>query len=222
MRSAHGDIKAFVAEDRLTAAYMIVAHSALFLGVSLGFLQALEYAGIDLYPRVSFLIKSYYHWLSLHGVLNVLVWTTFFISGFLTFVTVQGLATPLQGIGLGWTGFGLMAGELILAAVPLLDNQATVMFTFYPPMKAHGAFYLGLTLVVAATWLVALTLYRTYGAWRRTHPGEWTPLAAFMSLVTFAVFFPSLLTFFNVVASLENGARARGGQGWVIWFTKLP
>jgi cytochrome c oxidase subunit 1 len=335
MKSTNGDIIAFVAEDRLTAAYMIVAHSALFLGVCLGFLQALEYAGIDLYPQVSFLIKSYYHGLSLHGVLNVLVWTTFFISGFLTFVTVRALDTPLHGIGLGWTAFGVMVGGLVLAAVPLLNNQATVMFTFYPPMKAHAAFYLGLTLVVTATWLVALTLQRTYNAWRRTHPNDWTPLSAFMSLVTvamwtiaslgitaemlflllpwafdwingsdallartlfwftghpivyfwllpayiswytmipqqaggqlfsdpmarvsfllflilsipvgihhqyadpgisqgwklfhafltFAVFFPSLLTFFNVVASLENGARRRGGQGWVMWFTKLP
>ena len=106
MRSANNDSKAFVAENRLTAAYVIIAHTALFLGVSLGFLQALEYAGIDLYPRVSFLIKSYYHGLSLHGVLNVLVWTTFFISGFLTFVTVRALETPLQGIGLGWAAFG--------------------------------------------------------------------------------------------------------------------
>jgi cytochrome c oxidase subunit 1 len=334
MRSANGESKAFVAADRLTTAYMIVAHSALFLGVILGFLQALEYAGIDLYPQVSLLIKSYYHGLSLHGVLNVLVWTTFFISGSLTFVTVRALETPLHGIGLGWTAFGLIATGLVLAAVPLLNNEATVMFTFYPPMKAHAAFYVGLTLVVAATWLVALTLYRTYDAWRQTHPDEWTPLSAFMSLITFAmwtiaslgitaemlfllpwafnwvngsdallartlfwfsghpivyfwllpayiswytmvpqqaggqlfsdpmarvsfllflilsipvgihhqyadpgisegwklfhafltfaVFFPSLLTFFNVVASLENGARNRGGQGWVLWFTKLP
>jgi cytochrome c oxidase subunit I len=42
------------------------------------------------------------------------------------------------------------------------------------------------------------------------------------ALLTFAVFFPSLLTFFNVTASLESGARARGGRGWVAWFGKLP
>jgi cytochrome c oxidase subunit 1 len=36
------------------------------------------------------------------------------------------------------------------------------------------------------------------------------------------VFFPSLMTFFNVVASLESGGRARGGRGWVAWFFKLP
>jgi hypothetical protein len=72
----------------------------------------------------AFLIKSYYHGLSLHGVLNVLVWTTFCISGFLTFVMARVLGTPLQGMGLGWTAFGLMVGGLVLAAVPLLANQA--------------------------------------------------------------------------------------------------
>ena len=46
-----------------------------------------------------------------------------------------------------------------------------------------------------------------------TDPGigqGWKLAHAFL---TFAVFFPSLLTFFNVVASLESGARARGGAG---------
>jgi cytochrome c oxidase subunit I len=64
---------------------------------------------------------------------------------------VRALETPLHGIGVGWTAFGLMTGGLIPAAIPLLNNQATVMFTFHPPMKAHAAFYVGLTLVVAAT-----------------------------------------------------------------------
>jgi cytochrome c oxidase subunit 1 len=42
------------------------------------------------------------------------------------------------------------------------------------------------------------------------------------TVMTFAVFFPSLLTFFNVVASLEIAGRARGGKGLFRWFTKLP
>jgi cytochrome c oxidase subunit 1 len=326
---------AFTKENQLTAAYLIVALIALFVGVVTGFLQALEHAGINLYPKVTPLIQSYYHGLSLHGVMNVLVWTTFFISGFLTLATVHALKTPLQSTALGWAAFGLMTAGLVVTAVPLLGNQATVLFTFYPPMKAHAAFYVGLTLVVAATWLVALSLFRTYRVWRVQHPGEWTPLAAFMSVITFAmwtiaslgiaaemlcllipwsldwipgtdalmartlfwftghpivyfwllpayvswytmvpaqaggrlfsdpmarvsfllfltlsipvgihhqyadpgihqgwkllhafltfaVFFPSLLTFFNVVASLESGARARGGRGLLMWFTKLP
>lgn len=335
MKSPPSAVLAFPTEHRLIVAYLTVALIALFVGVVTGFFQALEHAGINLYPKVSPLIQSYYHGLSLHGVMNVLVWTTFFISGFLIFVTVHALKTPLQSRALGWGAFGLMTVGLVVTAIPLLGNHATVLFTFYPPMKAHAAFYLGLTLVVAATWLVALNLYRTYRVWRATHPGEWTPLGAFMSLVTFAmwtiaslgiasemlfllipwslnwlpgtdallartlfwftghpivyfwllpayvswytmvpyqaggrlfsdpmarvsfllfltlsipvgihhqyadpgihqgwkllhafltfaVFFPSLLTFFNVVASLESGARARGGRGLLLWFTKLP
>jgi cytochrome c oxidase subunit 1 len=335
MQSSPSTALAFTAENRLTAAYLIVALIALFVGVVTGFLQALEHGGINLYPKVAPLIQSYYHGLSLHGVMNVLVWTTFFIAGFLTLATVHALNTPLQNMAIGWTAFALMTAGLVVTAIPLLGNQATVLFTFYPPMKAHWAFYLGLTLVVAATWLVALSLFRTYRVWRAQHPGEWTPLAAFMSLITFAmwtiaslgiaaemlcllipwsldwipgtdallartlfwftghpivyfwllpayiswytmvpyqaggrlfsdpmarvsfllfltlsipvgihhqyadpgihqgwkllhafltfaVFFPSLLTFFNVLASLESGARARGGRGLLMWFTKLP
>jgi cytochrome c oxidase subunit 1 len=73
----------------------VASYVALFIGVVLGLFQALEYAGINLYPLGSPLIQSYYHSLSLHSVLNVLVWTTFFISGFLTLVTVQALGTSL-------------------------------------------------------------------------------------------------------------------------------
>ncbi|MBI4247221.1 MAG: cbb3-type cytochrome c oxidase subunit I [Candidatus Rokubacteria bacterium] len=321
--------------NRLTGAYLAVALVALFGGVVTGLLQALEHAGLNLYPWVAPLVKSYYHGLSLHGVLNVLVWTTFFIAGFVPWITVRALATPLWSPGLGWATFWLMTGGLVLAAIPLVGNAATVMFTFYPPLRAHPAFYIGLTLVVVATWLVTLNLTMTWRVWRALHPERRTPLAAFMSLVTFvmwtiaslglaaemlfllipwslgmlrgtdallarvlfwftghpivyfwllpayvswytlvprqaggklfsdplartsfilflvlstpigfhhqfadpgihrgwkllhafltfAVFFPSLLTFFNVVASLENGARARGGRGWVAWVRKLP
>ena len=322
-------------ENRLTAAYILVSLVALFGGVVTGLFQALEYAGVDLYPHLSPIIQSYYHGLSIHGVLNALVFTTFFICGFLQFITTRALEIPLANRALSWVTFWLMTGGLVLAAVPLVGDAASVMFTFYPPMQAHWAFYVGLTIVVVGTWLVTLNLALTYRIWRSRHPGARTPLAAFMSLVTFvmwtiaslgiaaemlfmmipwslgllhgtdallarvlfwftghpivyfwllpayvswytlvprqaggrlfsdplartafilfltlstplgfhhqftdpgiaegwkllhafltfAVFFPSLMTFFNVVASLENGARARGGKGWVAWFARLP
>jgi cytochrome c oxidase subunit I len=44
-----------------------------------------------------------------------------------------------------------------------------------------------LTLVVAATWLVALNLYRTYNVWRVKHPDDWTALGAFTALATFTM-----------------------------------
>ena len=151
-----------------------------------GLLQALDHAGITSIRGCRF-IQSYYHGLTVHGVLNVLVWTTFFICGFLPYITTRALGLPLARRGLGWLTFGLMTAGLVLAAIPLVANAATVMFTFYPPLRAHWAFYVGLTLVVAGTWLVTLNLVLTYRAWRRANAGRRTPLPAFMSLVTFAM-----------------------------------
>ena len=174
-------------ERRLAAANLIIALVALFGGVVTGFFQALEYAGIDVYPSLAPVIRSYYHSLSIHGVLNALVFTTFFICGFLPFMTSRALSLPLASPRIGWLTFWLMAAGLVLASIPLVGNAATVMFTFYPPLKAHWAFYVGLTLVVAGTWLVTLNLALTWRAWRARNPGTRTPLAAFMSLVTFAM-----------------------------------
>ncbi len=322
-------------ERRLTGAYLIVAFVALFVGVVTGLFQGLSHAGLNLYPWLQPLIRTYYHGLSLHGVMNVLVWTTFFICGFVPFIAARAYERPLASRPLGWFTFALMFVGLVVAGIPLILDEATVMFTFYPPMQAHWLFYIGLTVVVASTWLVTLNLALTHRAWRAQHRGVRTPLTAFMALVTFsmwtiaslglaaemlvllipwslgwtsgvdpllartlfwftghpivyfwllpaymswytivprqaggrlfsdpmarasflmflvlstpvglhhqytdpgleqswklvhtfftfAVFFPSLLTFFNVVASLETGARARGGKGLVTWFGKLP
>jgi len=332
---AAGSESGITSENRLTGAYLIVALIALFGGVVTGLFQAMNYGGHDVFPALQPVIKSYYHGLSIHGVLNVLVWTTFFICGFLQFITARSLGAPLAVRALGWPVFWLMTGGLILAAIPLVLNEATVLFTFYPPLQAHWAFYVGLTLVVVGTWLVMVNLAMSVGVWKRGHPGQRTPLPAFMSLVTFVmwtvaslgitaemlfmmipwslglipgtnplmartlfwftghpivyfwllpayvswytiipkqaggrlfsdpmarasfllflllstpvgfhhqftdpgigegwkffhailtfgVFFPSLLTFFNVVSSLESGARARGGKGYFAWFLKLP
>ena len=174
-------------EGRLLAAYLTVALVALFGGVVTGMLQALDHARINLYPWVSPFIRSYYHGLSVHGVLNVLVWTTFFICGFLPYITTRALGRPLARMGLGWLAFDVMTAGLVLAGIPLVANAATVMFTFYPPLRAHWAFYVGLTLVVVGTWLVTLNVVLTYLEWRRVNPAQRTPLPAFMSVATFAM-----------------------------------
>ena len=153
------------AELKLTGAYLLVAFFALFVGATTGVIQALEHAGVNLLPYVDPVVKSYYHSVSLHGVMNVLVFTTFFICGFLQLVTSRALDAPLASRRLGWFTFWLMLAGLAIAAVPLFGNAASVMFTSYPPMKANAAYYIGLTVVVVGTWLVTLNLALTYRAW---------------------------------------------------------
>jgi cytochrome c oxidase subunit 1 len=53
-------------------------------------------------------------------------------------------------------------------------------------------------------------------------PGIEPTWKAFHTLLTYGVTFPSLLTAFTVIASLELGGRARGGTGLFGWIGKLP
>jgi len=321
-------------ERKLSLAFIGVGFAHLLVGVLLGFLQGLEHAGIDLYAYVP-LIRHYYQGLSIHGVFNVLVFTTYFIGGFLLFVVGRGLERPLVTAGLGWVTFWLMTTGLLLVDYALLTNQASVLFTSYPPLQAHWTYYVGLALIVVGTWLMLVICLRTTFAWRRENPGKRTPLIAFGALatlimwtlasvgiavefvgflipwslglwpgtdpllmrtlfwftghpivyfwllpayiswyfmvpkqvggklfseplarlafllfiplslpvgfhhqyldpgvsegykaihafLTFAVFMPSAMTAFTVLASLETGGRARGGRGLLGWVTRLP
>jgi cytochrome c oxidase subunit 1 len=176
--------KLFRLEERLTAWHIGIALGALFLGSWFGPLQVFEHTGVDLYGKLAPGIKSYYQGLTLHGVLNALVYTTFFIIGFLTFTTVHSLETKLRFPWINISGLALMVAGLALAAVPLLLDNATVLYTFYPPLKASSLFYIGLTLVVVGSWIEGVGLYFTLAAWRATHPGARTPFIAFGSVLT--------------------------------------
>jgi cytochrome c oxidase subunit 1 len=173
--------------NRITGWNIGVAIAALSIGVTIGILQGLEHAGINVYPYIQPFIHSYYQGLTLHGVLNALVWTTFFICGYLTYATVHSFKRPLRYPWLSWLAFGLMFVGLLTAALPVLLNYATVLYTFYPPLLANSAFYIGLTLVVIGSWTVGYSLYFTYGAWRRENPGARTPFIALASIITFVL-----------------------------------
>ena len=170
--------------DRLTGLNIGVATGALSVGLLLGVLQGLEHAGFDFYPYIAPAIATYYQGLTIHGVLNALVWTTFFICGFFTFATVRSLDRPLRYPWLNQAAFYVMLAGLLITAYPLLTNLASVLYTFYPPLMAHWAFYVGLTLVVVGSWMVGWGLMLTYSAWRKENPGVRTPFIALGALIT--------------------------------------
>ena len=167
--------------------HLFVATVSLFVGVLFGPLQALEHSGLDLYPYIKPLFQSYYQGLTIHGVLNALIWTTFFITGFLTLTVTYGLKRPLRYPKLNRVGFWVMVVGLLSAAVPILLDEATVLYTFYPPLKAHWAFYAGLTLVVIGSWIEGYGFFFTFAQWRKENPGVRSPLMALMSVITMAM-----------------------------------
>ncbi len=174
-------------ERRLIGVHLFVAIIALGIGSLIGPLQTFEYSNVNLYQYLEPVLQSYYQGLSLHGVLNALVWTTFFIVGFTTFTTIRGLRRPLRHPRINVAGFAVMLIGLLMAAVPLLLDQATVLYTFYAPLKASWAFYVGLTLVVVGSWISGLGFFLTLHAWRKDNPGVRSPFIALAGVINAAM-----------------------------------
>lgn len=172
-------------ERWLVLAFALIGLAHLAVGILLGMMQGLEHAGIDLYQYVPFL-RHYYQGLSMHGVFNALIFTTFFICGFLSFMTSHSLKRSLN-MPLAWVTFILMVLGVGLVDKALLANEASVLYTFYAPLQAHPAYYIGLALIVVGTLLLLLNITLTLLAWRRDNPGQRTPLPVFGALATLAM-----------------------------------
>lgn len=180
---------------KVTQYYIVTAFIALFVGVVvIGPLQAFNYAGINVYdnPVLKVLIKSYYQGLSLHGVLNALVFTQFFISGWMLYLPVRDMGARIN-MKFAWFCFWMMLAGLLMAAVPLLTNGATLLYTFYPPMQGDTLFYVGATIMVAASLLVALQVIFTWVGWKKANPGRVTPVVTFMSVATWMMWLVAAL-----------------------------
>ncbi|HXV85258.1 MAG TPA: cbb3-type cytochrome c oxidase subunit I, partial [Gemmatimonadales bacterium] len=171
---------------RLAASHLGVAIAAFGIAAFMALMQALSRANLDLPWRTA---RMYYLSVTAHGVLMALVFTTFFIMGLGVALTTQALGRPQQLPRLGWTAFWLAVAGTAGAAWAILWGKATVLYTFYPPLQAHPAFYIGLTLVVVGSWLWGADIIATYRAWRRDHPATPVPLAVHGLLATIIVWY---------------------------------
>ncbi len=123
--------------------------------------------------------ELYYGSMTLHGVMQAFVLTTFFIAGFGYTITAASLRRPIRKSGLAWLGFGTMLLGSVVAALSIVAGRATVLYTFYPPMVAHWTFYAGAALLLVGSlgW-TGITIGATV-AWKRENPGRPVPLAQF-------------------------------------------
>ena len=160
--------------NRLALANLWVAILAFGVASAMAMMQSLSRASLDLPFRSA---KMYYLSVTAHGTLMALVFTTFFIMGLGYAVATRALERPLAHPGVAWGSFWVaLAGTLATVAV-ILAGKATVLYTFYPPLKAHPAFYIGATLLVVGSWGWCFVMLRTLALWRREHAGALIPLA---------------------------------------------
>jgi len=175
-----------------------VAFVALALGGLLGLVQAL-YRTDTLRSLLPIQATEYYTVLTGHGVLLALVFTTFFICGLFLWATTNSLERSLYSDRLAWAGFLSMFVGTALATVAILNGfapglpfeSADVLYTFYAPLKAHPAFYVGAALLVVGSWVVGAVYFLTYRDWRADNPDARIPLQTFMVLTTFIMWYLS-------------------------------
>lgn len=179
------------AEQWIVGSHILTGLAALLIGIFLGPFQVFRRA-----PALKWAIpvfSYYYQALTVHGVLNALFFTTFFIVGFSYFAVMRSLKREMWSTKLVWVAYWLMFIGLMLVLYALVTNQANVLYTFYPSLIAHPAFYFGLVLLVVGTWIVAANLFLTYGQWRKENHGEHLPLAVFATLANFIIWTVSSL-----------------------------
>ncbi len=171
---------------------ILLAIAALMLGGLPGIGQALERVGINLYANAPVNVvldenAGYYQGLTLHGVLLVIVYTFTFANGFITLATMRAYGRPMASTLLVHVAFFSALLGTALAGWTMLANEATVLFTFYPPLEAHTMFYIGAVLLVISTWVTLGNIVWTHRKWRAENPEIRTPLMAFMGIMTYVM-----------------------------------
>lgn len=140
--------------NRLILANIWVAVLSFGVAAAMALMQAISRANLEV-PYQS--ARMYYMSVTAHGVLMALVFTTFFIMA-LGYATVQKENGGIRWPRLNWVFYGLGVLGVLLAVWAILTFKASVLYTFYPPLQAHPAFYIGLTLVVVGSWGWAATM----------------------------------------------------------------
>lgn len=171
-------------DARITKSYLLVAFIALLLGGFLGLLQGLNRAGVLELP----VWLNYYQILTAHGLLLVVVLSAFFTIGYF----YAGLSHTLGGLlpkvrKMAWIGFWMKMFGFVLVVIPILMNEASVMYTFYPPMAAHPMFYFGLVFIVLGVWMLAAGAFVNVSHWRKSHKGQHLPILAFFATGVFVL-----------------------------------
>ncbi|MEJ2329473.1 MAG: b(o/a)3-type cytochrome-c oxidase subunit 1 [Gammaproteobacteria bacterium] len=170
----------------LSLASMWVGFIAFLAAVLMGLYQVVQ--RIDLIPEIM-IPEVYFASVSTHGVLMGFVLTTFLVMGYGYYTATTSLKRELWGKSLGWIGFWLALAGVLIAAVPLLTGNASVLYTFYPPLRANPAFYIGAAMLVVGSWFWCLVMVMSMHVWKKENPGETVPLAMYGTVANAIMWF---------------------------------
>ncbi|WP_299429247.1 cbb3-type cytochrome c oxidase subunit I [uncultured Meiothermus sp.] len=177
------DAYAAAPEKKYVLYMLMMGFIALLVGALFGPLQSFNYGGLDLYPFLQPIFQSYYQGLTIHGVLNALVFTQLFSQAIMVYLPAREL-NMRPNMTLAWVSFWMALVGLVITALPILGNAASVLYTFYAPLQAHWAFYVGAAIFILSTYVSIYIVLDMWLRWRKANPGKITPLVTYMA-VTF-------------------------------------
>lgn len=158
----------------------------LTIGIYHGLMQTIYRAGVI--HQTSFAHLDYYQGLTLHGVINAVVLTSYFAVAF-GHATIAFYLKKEPHKWVCWFSFWLMTIGTLMAAWAMIEGKASVLYTFYPPLKAHPLFYLGAALLIVGSWVPLFSWANIYVHWKKANSEIKTPLAVLGTLINFTIWF---------------------------------
>jgi cytochrome c oxidase subunit 1 len=154
------------------------------LGAYNGVMQTFYRAGVIHKPAVAGI--NYYQGLTMHGVINAIVLTTFFavVFGHYTMVHYLKKEPPKWSYKLSMI---LMVTGTLLDVVTLVAGTSQALFTFYAPLKNAPVFYIGTSLLIVGSWVAFFGWIKVWLDFRKTNHGAKMPLAVLGTMVNFTM-----------------------------------
>ncbi|MGA7777307.1 MAG: b(o/a)3-type cytochrome-c oxidase subunit 1 [Paraburkholderia sp.] len=164
---------------RLVLAHFWLAFIGFLLALFMGAWQMLVRS--PLHPWVGD-PELYYRSVTAHGTVMGYVFPTLVAMGFGYAIVGLALRQPLVGLKWAWTGFFVLAIGAVVAMIPVSMGDASVLYTFYPPMVGSALYYIGVVLVVVGSWIWVALMGVNLRVWKRANPGKPVPLAMFANV----------------------------------------
>jgi cytochrome c oxidase subunit 1 len=153
---ATGRVIATAAEGLIKVNAVVAVVSLLIGAIAALLLVLTRWQAVHLLPAV-----WYYRILGVHGMNMLIFFIIYFEMAVLWFASTVLLNARPANPKLGWFSFGLMMAGTLMVEWVQWTGRADVLFTSYPPLKAHPALYLGVILFAVGALTVTGLFFAT-------------------------------------------------------------
>lgn len=162
-------------DSRLVLAHFWAAFAVFLVTIPIGAWQMLVRSPLHQWVDP----ELYYRAVTAHGTALAYVFPTLFAMGFGYAMCAISLGRPMHGIRLAWVAFLLVIIGALIAVVTVALGNATVLYTFYPPLTGSPWYYIGVLTAVTGSWIWVGLMVSHFNHWKRDNPDLPVPLAMF-------------------------------------------